>query len=214
MSILATRRDPLRLGGQIVRAIPPSGHVAGIIARTDLRDGVHKAPANEIINWVQGLTLDVTAEWQAILNPAHVNCLRQFSGRGLRVYGARTLSSNTAWRFLNVRRLLILIEKSISMSIQWAVFEPNDFYLRQTLILAISSFLQALWQRGALVGGTPEEAFFVQCDEINNPPEVTEAGQLIIDVGIAPTSPAEFVVLRIGRTRDELEITEQAGLYN
>ena len=206
--------DPLRLGGQIVRAIPPSGHVAGIIARTDLRDGVHKAPANEIINWVQGLTLDVTAEWQAILNPAHVNCLRQFSGRGLRVYGARTLSSNTAWRFLNVRRLLILIEKSISMSIQWAVFEPNDFYLRQTLILAISSFLQALWQRGALVGGTPEEAFFVQCDEINNPPEVTEAGQLIIDVGVAPTSPAEFVVLRIGRTRDELEITEQAGLYN
>ena len=131
--------------------IPPSGHMAGIWARSDTERGVHKAPANEIINWVQGLTLDVTAEWQAILNPTHVNCLRQFSGRGLRVYGARTLSSNTAWRFLNVRRLLILIEKSISMSIQWAVFEPNDFYLRQTLILAISSFLQALWQRGLWV---------------------------------------------------------------
>ncbi|MCB8986640.1 MAG: phage tail sheath family protein [Ardenticatenaceae bacterium] len=206
--------DPLRLGGQIVRAIPPSGHVAGVIARTDLRDGVHKAPANEITNWAQGLTLDVTAEWQGILNPAHVNCLRLLPGRGLRVFGARTLSSDTAWRFLNVRRLLILIEKSISLSIQWAVFEPNDFYLRQTLILAISSFLQALWQRGALVGSTAEEAFFVLCDETNNPPEVSDAGQLIIDVGVAPTSPAEFVVLRIGRTRDELEITEQAGLYS
>lgn len=206
--------DPLRLGGKIVRAIPPSGHVAGVVARTDLRDGVHKAPANEVINWAQGLTLNVTAEWQGILNPAHVNCLRQFPGRGLRVYGARTLSSDTAWRFLNVRRLLILIEKSISFSIQWSVFEPNDFYLRQTLILAISSFLEALWQRGALVGRTVAEAFFVVCDETNNPPEVSEVGQLIIDVGVAPTSPAEFVVLRIGRTRDELEITEQAGLYS
>lgn len=206
--------DPLRLGGQVVRAIPPSGHVTGIIARTDLRDGPHKAPANEVLAWAQGLTVDVTAEWQGILNPAHINCLRYFPGRGFRVYGARTLSSDTAWRFLNVRRLLILIEKSISYSIQWAVFEPNDFYLRQTLTLAISSFLQVLWQKGALVGSTPEEAFFIRCDETNNPSAVTDAGQLIIDIGVAPVSPAEFVVLRIGRTRDELEITEQAGLYS
>ena len=205
-------RDPLRLGGQRVRAIPPSGHVAGVIAQTDLAIGVHRAPANIALRWIHGTTLDITAEWQGILNPAHVNCLRHFPGRGYRVYGARTLSSDTTWRFLNVRRLLLMLETAVSYAIQWAVFEPNNFYLRQTVTLTITSFLNALWQRGALVGNTEEEAFFVRCDEENNPSFIIDSGQLIVDIGVAPAQPAEFVIFRIGRTQDELEITEQIGV--
>lgn len=200
--------DPLRLGGQVVRAIPPSGHVAGVIAATDLVVGVHKAPANVALQWAQDLTRQVEPEVQGILNPQGINCLRLLPGRGLRVYGARTVSSDASWRFVNVRRLMMMIEEAVSEAIQWAVFEPNDFYLRQTLILAISSFLDVLWQRGALAGAAPEQAYFVKADDENNPPPVVDAGQLIIDVGVAPVIPAEFVVFRIGRTEDELEISE------
>ncbi|MFQ5857428.1 MAG: phage tail sheath C-terminal domain-containing protein, partial [Anaerolineae bacterium] len=128
-----------------------------------------------------------------------------------RLYGARTVSSDPAWRYVNVRRLLMMIEEAVEDAIQWAVFEPNDFYLRQTLTLAISSFLQALWERGALVGETADQAFFVKCDEENNPPYVSDLGQLIAEVGVAPVIPAEFVVFRIGRTEDELEIIERDG---
>jgi uncharacterized protein len=203
--------DPLQLRGQVVRAIPPSGHVAGIFARTDITTGVHKAPANEALRWVQDVLVDVTAELQGLLNPVGINVIRAFPGRGLRLYGARTVSSDPSWRFVNVRRLLMMIEEAVEEAIQWSVFEPNDFTLRQTLILAIASFLQTLWERGALVGTTAAEAFFVKCDEDNNPLFVVDAGQIIVDVGVAPVSPAEFVVFRIGRTEDTLAITEQDG---
>jgi hypothetical protein len=203
--------DPLGSGNRLVRAVPPSGHVAGIFARTDVGSGVHKAPANAALRWAQDVTAEVSAEMQGVLNPIGVNCIRSFPGRGLRLYGARTVSSDPDWRYVNVRRLMMMIEEAVEEAVQWAVFEPNDFYLRQTLNMAISNFLAALWARGALVGETAAEAFFVKCDGENNPPAVVDLGQLIADVGVAPVRPAEFVVFRIGRTEDELEIVEMRG---
>jgi phage tail sheath protein FI len=129
----------------------------------------------------------------------------------LRVYGARTLSSDPAWRYVNVRRTTLMIKRALSLSLQWVVFETHDIYLRQLLTIAISSFLGALWQRGALVGETAEQAFYVRCDEENNRPNTVANGQLFVDVGVALVRPAEFIVLRIGRTEDELQITELSG---
>jgi uncharacterized protein len=200
--------DPLQSGGRTVRAIPPSGHVAGVIAQTDLSVGVHKAPANVELAWAQDVTTEVDSDLQGLLNPLNINCIRLLPGRGLRIYGARTLSSDTQWQFVNVRRLLLLIEKSVEISTQWSVFEPNDYTLRQSLVLAISSFLESLWKKGALSGGSPDQSFFVKCDEENNPPDLADQGQLLVEVGVAPTYPAEFVIFRIGRTKDTLEITE------
>lgn len=200
--------DPLRLGNRVVRAIPSSGHVAGIYARTDAEIGVHKAPANQELKWAQGLSVEVSPELQGVLNPIGINVARTFPGRGILLYGARTVSSDPSWRFVNVRRLFMMIEEAVEESTEWSVFEPNDINLRQTLVMAISSFLEALWERGALVGATVEEAFFVKCDDENNPSFITDLGQLIVDVGIAPVIPAEFVVFRIGKTERGLELTE------
>lgn len=200
--------DPLRLGGQWVRAVPPSGHVLGVVARTDLESGVHAAPANVELRWVQATTSAVSATLQGLLNPRGINCIRTFPGRGIRVYGARTVSSDPAWRYVNVRRLLMMIEEAVEASVQWAAFEPHDLDLRVTLVHAISSFLQAQWERGALVGNTADEAYFVRCDDSNNPPADVDLGRLIANVGVAAVRPAEFIVFRIGRTRDELEIDE------
>ena len=201
--------DPLRTSvSGITRAIPASGHVGGQYARTDLEVGVHKAPANNPLAWVQDFTVQVNDEVHGILNPVGINVLRSLPGRGLRIMGARTVSSDPDWRFVNVRRLMMMIEEAIDEATQWAVFEPNDFYTRAKLTLAISSFLIALWQRGALAGKTIEEAFFVKCDETNNPPSERDNGRLLADVGVAPSNPFEFVVLRVGRTNNEFEIAE------
>lgn len=201
--------DPLRTSvSGLTRAIPASGHVAGQYARTDLEVGVHKAPANNPLAWVQDFTVQVNDEVHGILNPVGINVLRSLPGRGLRIMGARTVSSDPDWRFVNVRRLMMMIEEAIDEATQWAVFEPNDFYTRAKLTLAISSFLIALWQRGALAGKTIEEAFFVKCDETNNPPSERDNGRLLADVGVAPSNPFEFVVLRVGRTNNEFEIAE------
>ncbi len=191
-----------------LRPVPPSGHVAGVVARTDLAIGVHKAPANEELRWAQGLTLAIGPEEQGLLNPMGINCLRSFPGRGLRIYGARTVTSNTLWRYLPVRRLLLMIEEAIEEAIQWAVFEPHDVYLRQTLIVAISSFLESLWERGALAGSVPSEAFFVKCDSDNNHQDAIDRGELLAEVGVAPTIPAEFVIVRVGRIGDSFELEE------
>lgn len=203
--------DPLRLGGQPLRLIPASGHVAGLIAWTDLNRGVHIAPANRVLYWMQAFAEAVTEAWQGVLNPAGVNVLRTLPGRGFRVYGARTVSSNTQLRFVNVRRTLIMIEQALELSLQWAVFEPNDYALRQLITLAVAGFLTALWQRGALVGNSPEEAFFVRCDADNNPPDSLALGRLIVEVGVAIVQPAEFVIIRVGRTEDELTLVEVNG---
>ena len=201
--------DPLKLRGNPVRTIPPCGHIAGLYARSDLTVGVHKAPANGELFWAEDITVGINDDEQAILNPEGINCLRAFPGRGIRVYGARTLSSNPDWRYINVRRLMLTIEEAVDESTQWAVFEPNDFRLRQLIILSISSFLETVWRDGGLVGATPAEAFYVKCDETNNPMAIVDQGKLIAEVGVAPTRPAEFIIFRVGRTVEELEIVER-----
>ena len=200
--------DPLQPGTQLVRRIPPSGHTAGVYANTDLTVGVHKAPANTELVWAQALTAEISENVQGFLNPINIDCLRAFPGRGMRVFGARTLSSDPAWRFVNVRRLVSMIEHALLISLQWSVFEPNNVFLWHKVSLAITSFLEALWQKGALAGNSAADSFYVRCNATTNPLAVTQAGEMIAEVGVAPTRPAEFVVFRIGRSEDVLEVTE------
>jgi hypothetical protein len=179
--------------------VPPSGHMAGIYARNDETRGVHKAPANEIVRGAIGLAVTITKGEQDGLNPIGVNCIRGFPGRGLRVWGARTLSSDPSWRYINVRRLFNMIEASVDRGTQWAVFEPNDQMLWARVVRDVSSFLRMRWREGALFGLTPEAAFFVKCDEELNPVESRDLGMLICEIGIAPVKPAEFVIFRISQ---------------
>jgi phage tail sheath protein FI len=179
------------------KLVPPSGHIAGIYNRSDSERGVHKAPANEVVLNATNLEFNLSRGEQDMLNPLGVNCIRAFPGRGIRVWGARTLSSNGAWRYVNVRRLFITVEASIDVGLQWVVFEPNDSTLWAKVRRDVSSFLRIVWRNGALFGNTPEQAFYVKCDEELNPPEVRDLGQLIIEVGLAPVKPAEFVIFRI-----------------
>lgn len=183
--------------GKINKLVPPSGHVVGIYNRSDSERGVFKAPANEVILGAVDLELNLSRGEQDELNPEGVNCLRAFPGRGIRVWGGRTLSSNTAWQYINVRRLFIMVESSIDAGLQWVVFEPNNTDLWAKVSRDITAFLRIIWRSGALFGTTPEQAFYVKCDEELNPPEVRDLGQLIIEVGLAPVKPAEFVIFRI-----------------
>ena len=146
--------------------------MAGIWARSDDTRGVHKAPANEVIRGAISLELNITKAEHDQLNPSGINCIRAFPGRGIRVWGARTLSSDPAWRYLNVRRLFNYVEESIFEGTQWVVFEPNDMRLWGRVKRTINAFLLRVWRDGALFGATPDQAFFVKCDEENNPPEV------------------------------------------
>jgi len=192
-----TIRDPLAAGA-IVKAAP-SGHIAGIYARVDAERGVHKAPANEVIRGALGLCYAVTRAEQGELNRNGVNCIRVVSN-AIRVWGARTLAEEASeWRYVNVRRLVNFIEESIEQGTNWTVFEPNDTTLRQSVIRDVGNFLRLQWRAGALVGASPEQAFFVKCDGENNPPEVVDAGRLVVDIGIAVSKPAEFVIFRIAQ---------------
>jgi phage tail sheath protein FI len=179
--------------------VPPSGHVAGIWARTDATRGVHKAPANEVVLGANGLGFQVTGDEQGGLNKVGINCIRAFPGRGIRVWGARTLSSDPEWRYVNVRRLFNFVSESIMEGTQWAVFEPNDHRLWMQLKISTSNFLTRVWRDGALFGSTPDQAFYVKCDSETNPPDVVEAGQVVVEIGIAPVKPAEFVIFRISQ---------------
>ncbi len=179
--------------------VPPSGHMAGIWARTDAGPGVHKAPANEVIRGAVTLEMQITKPEHDLLNPVGINCLRAFPGRGIRVWGARTLSSDPAWRYLNVRRLFNYLEESILNGTQWAVFEPNDPALWARMRRTISAFLVNEWRKGALFGLTPDEAFYVKCDSETNPAEAIDAGQVLCEIGIAPVKPAEFVIFRLAQ---------------
>ena len=178
--------------------VPPSGHMAGIWARTDASRGVHKAPANETVNGALNLTYRLTRDEQGVLNDVGVNCLRLFARSGIRVWGARTRADPAnEWRYLPVRRLFNMIEESIVEGTTWIVFEPNDRTLWKHIRRDIGAFLTRVWRDGALFGATPEEAFFVKCDEETNPPDVIDAGQVVAVVGIAPVKPAEFVVFQV-----------------
>src|SRR5579859_451079 len=188
--------DPVS-GGSIY--VPPCGHMAGIWARSDSQRGVHKAPANEVIAGCIGIEYQTTSSEQAILNPEGINVIRTFPGRGIRVWGARTLSSDPSWRYLNVRRLFNYVEESLMKGTQWVVFEPNDMDLWERVKRDISAFLLRVYRDGALFGASPTEAFYVKCDAENNPPETRDVGQLIIEVGIAPVKPAEFVIIRLSQ---------------
>lgn len=202
--------DPLQVNP--TRPIPPSGHVAGQCAATDLAIGVFKAPANAPLTWLQDVTVPVDNALHGVLNPIGVNAIRPLGGRGIRIYGARTVSSNAAWLYVNVRRLLMMIEKSIRLAVQWAVFAPNDDLTWIKIRLALTSFFTVLWQRGALVGTTVDQAFFVKCDADTNPPAQVDNGQLVALAGVAPTTPFEFVVVRIGRTDNQFEVTTTSTL--
>lgn len=193
--------DPLGLPGALLD-LPPSGHVAGIYARVERQVGSHKPPANELLAQAQDVTRPVNDILHGLLNEAAVNALRVYPGRGLRVAGERTLSSDPLWRYVNVRRLLIMIERSIDVGTQWIVFEPNNPRMWMDTARVISHLLDFLWRRGMLDGAVAEQAYTVQCDESTNLPEETNAGRVICRIRVKPPYPAEYVIARIGRTEE------------
>lgn len=184
--------------------IPPSGAVMGIYARTDANRGVHKAPANETV-FCSGLKTEYTKAEQDVLNPAGVNLLRLIPGQGIRIWGARTASSNSSFRYVNVRRLFIYVEESIKASTNWVVFEPNDVTLWQRVSLTVGSFLDSMWRSGMLAGNTASEAYFVEIGPATMSQDDIISGRLICNIGIAPSRPAEFVVFRVS------QFTAEAG---
>jgi phage tail sheath protein FI len=189
--------------------VPPSGHIAGVWARSDTERGVHKAPANEVIRGAVDLEVRLSKGEQDLLNPIGVNCVRAFPGRGIRVWGARTLSSDPAWRYLNVRRLFNYLEESILLGTQWVVFEPNDDRLWSSIRRNVTAFLTEEWRRGALFGRTAEEAFYVKCDRDNNPPESIDQGRVVCEIGVSPVKPAEFVVFRLAQFSDSTSLIDE-----
>ncbi|MCP5013281.1 MAG: phage tail sheath family protein [Aestuariibacter sp.] len=193
--------DPLLSPGTLI-AVPPSGHMAGIYARSDAQRGVHKAPANEVILGALGVKYPVSKILQATLNPLGVNVIRSFNGT-IKVWGARTLASDPQgdpeWVYISVRRLFNFMRESIDQGTQWAVFEPNSSDLWASIRRNIKAFLWNVWDSGALFGDTPEEAYYVRCDETTNPPAVRDLGQVVTEIGVAVVKPAEFVVFRISQ---------------
>ncbi len=189
-----------RQGGKPI-SVPPCGHMMGVWSRNDETRGVYKAPANETPRGVIGLAYDCNFREQELLNPQGINCIRSFPGRGIKIWGARTLvePDKTEWRYISVRRLMSYINKSIELGTQWVVFEPNDRDLWARVRRTVSNFLDRLWREGALFGATPEQAFYVKCDETINTPDTMLLGRLYIEVGVCPVRPAEFVVFRISQ---------------
>jgi uncharacterized protein len=179
------------------RFVPPCGHVGGIFARSDARVGVFKAPANEEIAGVLDLDTNVDNGLQDELNPQGVNCLRAFPRRGIRVWGARTLSRDPNWRYINVRRLFLTLRRWIDQNMGWATFEPNEPRLWVRIQRELTTYLNRLLQDGALKGATPSEAFYVKCDAETNPNDLREVGEVVTEIGLAPLTPAEFIVVRI-----------------
>lgn len=176
---------------------PPSGAMAGIYARSDNERGVHKAPANEVVRGCTGLSCNYNNGEQDILNPLGVNLIRAFPGRGIRVWGARTISSNGLWKYLNVRRLFIYVEESIKANTNWVVFEPNSEVLWGRVTRTLEAFLATCWRDGALAGTSPDQAFFVECGPTTMTQDDIDNGRMICQIGIAPVKPAEFVIFRI-----------------
>lgn len=177
--------------------VAPSAHMAGLYARVDVERGVYKSPANEVVRGISRLAQDVTKREQDMLNPRNINVLRYFPGRGNRVWGARVLTSDASWKYINVRRLFIYVEESIDEGTQWVVFEPNDEPLWARVRQTITNFLTSEWRKGALQGAKPDEAFFVRCDHSTMTQDDIDNGRLICQIGIAPVKPAEFVIFRI-----------------
>lgn len=186
--------------------IPPSGFVCGIYARSDIERGVHKAPANEVVRGLTRFEANINKARQDVLNPEGINALRFFEGRGNRVWGARTMSSDPEWKYVNVRRLFIYIEHSIDKGTQWAVFEPNGPRLWANIRQTVEDFLLVLWRDGALLGDKPEQAYFVRCDRTTMTQNDLDNGRMICLVGVAPVKPAEFVIFRIGQWTGDAKV--------
>ena len=193
--------DPLGEAGARV-TVPPSGHLAGIYARSDAERGVHKAPANEVVVGALGVRYPVSKILQGSLNPRGVNCIRTFGGT-VKVYGARSLASDPQgdpeWTYVNVRRLVNFLRESIDEGTQWVVHEPNAPELWSKIRRNVSSFLNGVWASGALLGTAPEQAYYVRCDETTNPQEVRDLGQVVAEIGVAVVKPAEFVIFRLSQ---------------
>jgi len=193
--------DPLGAPGTRV-AVPPSGCVAGVYARSDATRGVHKAPANEVVRGALGVRYAVSKNVVNSLNPRGVNVIRSFEGT-IKVYGGRTLASDEQgdpeWKYVNVRRLVNFLRESIDEGTQWVVFEPNAPELWSKIRRNVGSFLNGVWATGALLGTTPEQAYYVRCDETTNPPEVRNDGQVVAEIGVAIVRPAEFVIFRLSQ---------------
>ena len=199
-------RDPLH-GSTLL--VPPSGHVAGIWGRNDDDRGVHKAPANETVQGALDIELNVTNAEHGLLNPEGINVIRKFSGRGIRIWGARTLApADDPSRYVNVRRYMNYLRESIDEGTQWCVFEPNDAALWGRIVRTISAFLAMEWRKGALFGLSPAEAFYVKCDDELNTAESIDVGQVICEVGVAPVKPAEFVIFRLSQFSGGRSLTE------
>jgi len=192
------------------RWVPPCGHIAGIFARSDRARGVFKAPANEEIWDALDLQVAIDNSLQAELNPLGINCLRAFPGRGLRVWGARTLSQDPNWRYLNIRRLFLTLGRWIDQNLGWATFEPNSPRLWVRIGRELSAYLTQLWQSGALQGANPAQAFYIKCDAETNPPERREKGEVLTEIGLATAAPAEFLVIRIVHRAGSVEIRPTA----
>jgi hypothetical protein len=179
--------------------VPPSGFVAGIYARVDLTRGVWKAPANETVFLATALEREIPRSEQVQLNTSHVNCLRTLPGKGVVVVGARTLSSDSEWKYVNVRRLVLFLESSIERGLQWVVFEPNGDRLWEHVRRTVEDFLFSQWNAGALAGSTPAEAYFVRCDRTTMTQNDLDNGRLVCLIGVATVRAAEFVIFRIGQ---------------
>ncbi len=179
--------------------VPPSGSVSGIYARNDVERGVHKAPANEVVRMASGLEFVLNKAQQEVLNPLGINCLRFFEGRGYRIWGARTATSDPEWKYLNVRRYFAFLERSIELGTQWAVFENNGIALWDNVRQTIEDFLFNEWKQSRLAGSKPDQAFFVRCDRSTMTQNDIDNGRLIALIGVAPLRPAEFVIFRIGQ---------------
>jgi phage tail sheath protein FI len=202
--------DPLASKRTMVY-VPPTGHIAGVIARIDALRGVHKAPANEVIQGALGIRRALTPGELEIATKEGINAIRVFPADYPRIWGARTLAKEGEWRYLNVRRLFIMVRESVQRSMRWVVFEPNDRTLWNAIKRDVRAYLMRLWREGALMGATPEQAFFVKCDEETNPPEEIDAGRVTTIIGLAPVKPAEFVVFKIGQHVGGAEVEEEGN---
>ena len=179
--------------------LPPCGFVAGIYARNDIERGVHKAPANEVARGAIGFEQVINQAQQEALNPEGINCFRFFEGRGFRLWGARTISSDPEWKYVNLRRYFAYVERSIDKSTQWAVFEPNREDLWGKMRRTVEDFLFNEWSSGRLMGEAPEQAYFVRCDRSTMTQNDIDNGRLVCVIGLAALRPAEFVIFRIGQ---------------
>ena len=189
--------------------VPPSGHVCGIFARSDALRGVHKAPANEIVNGALGVERRISLIEQGQLNMLGINIVQVFQDGGRPVlWGARTTATDTNWQYVNIRRLFLFLEESIQEGIRWAVFEPNNLALWQKLKRTITDFLTRVWRDGALFGAKAEDAFYVRIDEVLNPFSEQQLGRLHIEIGVRPSYPAEFIIVRIGIWDGGAEVSE------